>query len=67
MSGFTWHSGRGPRPLLEDVFFNNGRGPELVRAHFAHDGLHLDAIDYRLPHETAAFASRAKKLLKKIG
>ncbi len=36
-------------PLLRDVFYHDGRGPELHAAYFAHRGLHLIAVDYWLP------------------
>jgi hypothetical protein len=37
------------RPIHEDTFFHNGRGPSLERVHWAGAGQVLEAIDYSEP------------------
>ena len=36
-------------PLFGDEFFHDGRGPELQRVHWSHQGRVLSAIDYLNP------------------
>lgn len=36
-------------PINADIFFHDGRGPELVSAHWTEDGRMLRAIDYYNP------------------
>ena len=38
------------RPILRAAFFRDGRGPELIKAHYSSTGSTLKATDYRNPH-----------------
>jgi hypothetical protein len=41
-----------PEPLFRDLFFHDGRGPELHSAHWRDGGRVLSAIDYYNPDVT---------------
>src|SRR5690349_17737568 len=39
-------------PILTDSFYGEGRGPELVKVHWAYSGHTLRAIDFLNPDDT---------------